>query len=40
MALRRGKNLVFSENMFRKNKRAIEGNPNKSWSEIEAERGS
>ena len=40
-ALRRGKNLAFSEDtcMFRKAKSAIEGDPKKSWSGIKTVAG-
>ena len=36
-ALRRGKNLAFSRYMLRKRKSAIEGDPKKSWSGVEAQ---
>ena len=38
-ALRRGKNLAFSENTSQKKKSAVESDPKKSWSWIETEVG-
>ena len=38
-ALRRGKNLVFSEDTCLKKERVVEGDPNKSCSGIETEAG-
>ena len=39
-ALRRGRNLAFSEDTYlEKGKSAVESDPQKSWSEIETEAG-
>ena len=38
-ALRRGKNLAFSEDTFSKGKSAVKGDPEKSWSGIKTEAG-